>query len=497
MAKSDGSIGAYLSKAFFGALACMAISLVYAADHSPASSASASSASEIRMAVAQAVINLDPRFASDAASARVNRLLYQSLVDFDGHYQVQAQLATWRQLDDKQWQFTLKAQPVYFHNGLALTAHDIAATYLSFKTLASPLSGEFANIADIQVDNPQQLRFILRQADADFVSKLIIGILPAQLIQQQHDFNQVPIGSGPLQLVNRQDGLLFKRRSDGQMIRLLEIKDPTVRALKLRHGEVDILQGDLPPELLQHLQGQRDMQISVSRGSNFSYLGLNCQHPYLREPLVRQALAYAIDSKAIVQYALVPGSRPATAILPPEHWAGNGALQPYPYQPEKARQLLQQAGVPLPLQLHYKTSSDTQRLRLATILQAQMAKAGIQLVIDSHDWGTFFGDIQRGRFELYSLTWVGIKTPDIYSKAFASANTPPQGFNRGRYQDAQLDRWLAQRNWPLATQRIHQQLPYLPLWYEGQVVAYRKPIQGFSANPDGNWDDLARVQKSP
>ena len=101
--------------------------------------------------------------------------------------------------------------------------------------------------------------------------------------------------------------------------------------------------------------------------------------------------------------------------------------------------------------------------------------------------------MKQGNFQLFGLTWVGIKTPEIYSKAFGTTSVPPNGFNRGRYTDASLDALLVDENWPAATVRIHQQLPYIPLWYEGQFAAMRKEVDNYSPKPDGNWDDLATI----
>jgi len=194
---------------------------------------------------------------------------------------------------------------------------------------------------------------------------------------------------------------------------------------------------------------------------------------------------------------MVSNSRIASAILPPEHYTNsNTQLSPYDYNPTLAKKLLIEAGVKLPLKLVYKTSTDAFRVRLATIMQAQMAQAGIALEIKSLDWGTFFADVKAGNFQLYGLTWVGIKTPEIYAKAFGSAYFPPNGFNRGRYADAKLDKLLTVENWPAATQRIHTQLPYIPLWYEGQFVAMQKNIKNYAPKPDGNWDDLAIIERS-
>ena len=116
--------------------------------------------------------------------------------------------------------------------------------------------------------------------------------------------------------------------------------------------------------------------------------------------------------------------------------------------------------------------------------------------IKSLDWGTFFADVKAGNFQLFGLTWVGIKTPEIYNKAFGLHSFPPIGFNRGRYADVALDKLLTDENWPAATMRIHQQLPYIPLWYEGQFAAMRKNISNYSPKPDGNWDDLALIKNN-
>lgn len=188
-------------------------------------------------------------------------------------------------------------------------------------------------------------------------------------------------------------------------------------------------------------------------------------------------------------------SREAEAILPPEHYTNQNAdaLVPYIYNPALSKDLLLKAGVKLPLKLVYKTSTDAQRVRLATIMQAQMAPAGIDLEIRSLDWGTFFEDVKQGQFQLYGLTWVGIKTPEIYAKSFATNSIPPNGFNRGHYADKALDQLLVKEDWPAVTARIHQQLPYVPLWYEGQFAAMTKNITHYSPKPDGNWDDLATI----
>jgi peptide/nickel transport system substrate-binding protein len=459
---------------------------------------SASYSKEIVFSVGQMPLNLDPRYATDAASERINRLVYHSLVDFDQQSKPVASLASWVEVSPTVFRFSLNKNRAPFHNQMLLTANDVKATYDSLGTLKdSPNAAEFANVKNIEVINNDTVEFHLNQADKNFPSKLIIGILPAKLIEKGHDFSHVPLGNGVLKFVTWQNKLTLQRVSDGQKISLIEVKDPTVRVLKLLHGEVDLLQGELPPELVKYMQTKPELIVKTSIGVNFSYLGLNFKDPILQNIKIRQAIAHAIDRKKIIVKSMIEQSREADMILPPEHYSNQKSdstqIDAYEYNPVLAKQLFREAGVKLPLKLVYKTSTDAQRVRFATILQAQMKSSGIDLEIRSLDWGTFFDDVKQGNFQLYGLTWVGIKTPEIYMKAFGSQSAPPIGFNRGRYTDAELDKLLLDENWQATRSRIHNQLPYIPLWYEGQFAAMRKGIVNYNAKPDGNWDDLGTI----
>jgi peptide/nickel transport system substrate-binding protein len=449
----------------------------------------------IHFALSQAPLSLDPRVATDAASERVIRLIYQPLVDFDQNFKPTPKLADWQMVSATEYLVSLRSPRPLFHNQQPLNAEDVKTTYDAIVQLAnSPLSAEYANIQKITVHDAEHLTFYLKQPDPYFAAKLIIGIMPKRLLEQQHDFARHPIGNGPLAFVEKNNKLVLRRVADGQIITLSEVKDPTVRVLKLLRGETDLLQGELPAELVKYLQNKPEVTVKTSPGANYSYLGLNMQDPVLSNLKVRQAIAHAIDRQVLIDKVMDNHTRIAGAILPPEHYAGNPRLKAYDYNPELAKHLLTEAGLSLPIKLVYKTSTDAQRVRIATILQAQMRPAGIELEIRSLDWGTFFEDVKQGNFQLFGLTWVGIKTPEIYTKVFDSNHFPPNGFNRGRFSDATLDSMLAKEDWQAATDRIHEQLPYIPLWYEGQFAVFNKKITNYSPKPDGNWDDLATIR---
>lgn len=494
-------------------LRLVALSVMFIAALMVAGCAERDDADAIVLAVSQAPANLDPRLATDATSERVNRLLYARLVELDDAGRPTPGIARWEQLAQLHYRFELQADRLPFSDGQPLRTADVAATYRSIldEGLASPHRAPLALIERIEVLDERRLDFHLSEPDPLFPAYLSLGILPAEQIAAGHAFQRQPIGSGALRFAAwpSADRLLLERRRDGQLLILTRVKDPNVRVMKLLRGEVDLLQNDLPPELIGLLRERPGVQVLTSPGINFSYLGFNLADPVTGDPRVRRAIAHAIDREAILRWLFRDQGRTAEALLPPEHWAGAIGLSAYAQDQALARRLLGEAGYAggERLRLSYKTSSDPFRLRLASVLQAQLAEVGIDLKIESYDWGTFFGDIKAGRFQLFGLTWVGIRLPDIFRYAFHSASTPPSGANRGRYLSSEADRLIdaARREPDLERQAslyqalqslLHQDLPSVPLWYEDQIAVLREGLTGYRLAPDGNYDGLAEIERT-
>jgi peptide/nickel transport system substrate-binding protein len=245
--------------------------------------------------------------------------------------------------------------------------------------------------------------------------------------------------------------------------------------------------------------------VSTRPGVNYSYLGFNLADPLTGRPEVRRALAHSIDRVALVRWLFGGRARLAEGLFPPDHWAGHPGLLPYEHDPGLARRLLREAGLGPRLKLVLKTTADPFRVRLATAIQAQAAESGIELKIQGLDWGTFFGDIKAGRFQLCALSWVGVRTPDIFRYAFHSASLPPAGANRGRYGSAEADRLIGAAGaagelefqaglYRRLAERLHSDLPCLGLWYEDQTVAARTGLSGCAPAIDGGLDWLDGVE---
>lgn len=468
----------------------------------------------LRFGLASNPVTLDPRFATDAASTRINRLLFRQLVDFDAQFQPISSLAHWSLIDPRRYRFFLAHDRAPFHNGERLTAEDVKATYdfiLDSKN-ATPHRGTLDMIDRIEVQNENTVDFILSKPDALFPGRLVVGILPRSGIASGRRFNREPVGSGPFEFVSwpLDDRLRIRRRSDGLLVDFVRVPKPNVRVLKLVRGELDMIQGDLPHEIVGWLEGRGEVEVTKARGTTFAYIGFNMEDQIVGKSEVRRAIAHAIDRDAIIRHVLGGSARPASAILTPDHWAGNPELPVIAHDPERARVLLRMAGYGEGNEprIVYKTSSDPFRVRLATIIQDQLADVGIRVDLRTYDWGTFYGDVKAGNFQMYSLAWVGIKMPDIFRYVFHSNSIPPAGANRGRFMDAAADRLIEQAESAQSLEAqaryyrdlqalVLAELPYVPLWYEDQVFASRKGITGYEVEADGSYDGLisARVSR--
>lgn len=460
----------------------------------------------LRFAVASAPLTLDPRLATDATAERLNYLLYRSLVEFDEALRPVPGLATWQRLSPHHYRFVLGEAGRALVDGSQLQARHVKAFYdfILKPENASPHRGNLSHIARIEVLDTDRLDFYLSRADSLFPARLGIGIAV-------EGAQGTLLGSGAFSVhrAGQLHDVWLQRRRDGQLFRFLHVADPTVRVLKLLRGEIDMLQNDLPPEMIAHISGKDDLHLLNRRGTNFTYLGFNLEDKVTGQAKLRRAIAMAVDRKAIIRHLFAERARPAASILPPEHWAGFEQGDGIDFDPAGARRLLAELGYSTakPVEITYKTSTDPVRLRIATVIRQQLAEVGVDVEIRSYDWGTFFADIKTGNFQMYSLSWVGVRSPDIFEYVFHSRSVPPVGANRGRYKspraDALIDAAIATTDetamtglWKALQTQLLEDLPYVPLWYEHQVFVSREGVSAYHLSADGSYDGLNAVERA-
>jgi len=454
----------------------------------------------IYFGIAQNPQNLDPRFQSDAASERISKLLYSPLFYFNKNYEIKSNIVDWKKVTPLKYRFIIKKELPLFHNNKKMDIEDIISTINNLRSQQkSPFYLELNNIQDVVKLSDFDFEINLYKKDINFLSRLVFFILPKDLLSQNHNFSTNPIGSGPFRFLEKYPNLKIQRRLDSQIIELVNIKDPTVRVLKLLNGEIDLLQNDLPLEMIKLLEAKDRIITLKEYGTNVSYIGFNFNDSLLRQHKFRKALTLAVDRQSLIKYFLNDKTRLAEQILPPEHWA-NEKINTLDYNPSLARKYIKELGIKEPIVLTLKTSTDPFRVKIATLIQKQFKSIGVKLTIKSLDWGTYFKDIQAGEFQLYGLTWVGIRNPEIYEKIFNSKFIPPKGLNRAGYTNQKMDELIINakifNQWDKVIKKVNTDNVFMPLWFEGNFAAFNKNISGYYIRNDGSWDALKTVRKN-
>lgn len=470
--------------------------------------------------------NLDPRVGTDAQSQYLDSLIFSSLVTRDERMDVTPDLAaSWDMPDPLTYVFHLR-RGVRFQNGQALEAADVKYTFDSILTGAvpTPKRGSFAAIERVDAPDDSTVVFHLRHPSASFLWDLVrpaIGIVPRPGtpgggVNPAED----PIGTGPFRFVRAlaDEEVVLERNPEyfGAPPRIKQVvfrivPDAITRALELRKGSADLCApNSLTPDMVAALGRERALRIADEPGTNLNYVAFNLDDPILAHRRVRQALAFATDRAGIIKYLLRGEARIAYGLLPPNHWAYDGDVPRYDFNPARANRLLDQAGFPrgrdgIRFHLTLKTSTEESARLLAAVLQQQWRRVGVALELRSLEFGTFYADITRGSFQLYTLRWIGANDdPAIYYYVFDSKEIPPAGANRGHYRNPELDRLLDQARiepdreeqkqiYSQVQKIVARDLPYLTLWYADNVVVHDDRVANVRIGPAGGFDFLDAI----
>ncbi|MEE9276183.1 MAG: ABC transporter substrate-binding protein [bacterium] len=468
--------------------------------------------------------NLDPRLSQDAVSWQIQRFIFSRLLARDENGRLAPELAeAWERPSPLLHRLRLR-RGVRFHDGSLLTSADVKFTYDSIRdpAMASPRAAGLRELDRVEAPSPDVVLFHLKEPSASFVDSLTAGIVPRGAGPR---FGSRPVGTGPFRFVRFEtDERIelaafsghFRGRPAYDRLIFRILPEETVRVLELERGGLHLIQNAFSPDLLPRLTANPRLRVLRRAGTNFSYIGFNMRDPVLSHPKVRLAIALAIDRGPVIRYILKGLATEADSLLPREHWAHAEGLPRLGHDPARARRLLDEAGFPDPdgpgprprFSLIFKTSQNELRRRIATVLAAQLRKVGIEMRVRAYEWGTFFGDIRNGNFQIYSLTWVGISDPDIYRFIFHSRFAPPDGLNRGGYRNPRVDALLEaarrdddqNRRAPLyhEVQRVlARELPYINLWHSVNVAALSRRISGYRVYPNEDLISLARARLAP
>ncbi|RMG12274.1 MAG: ABC transporter substrate-binding protein [Deltaproteobacteria bacterium] len=465
--------------------------------------------------------SLDRRLTLSANGQRLASLIQSGLVRIGDQGEVEPDLAErFERIGTTRYRFHLRPG-LTFHDGSPLTAADVVYTYESLRDpkVGSPLGPKYEAIESVEAVDPHTVDIVLAEPFAPLLLDLTMGIVPAQMADPAYaEAHPVPPGAGPFRFAGRPDEEHIRLEpfenwwGGAPRLRRLEVvvaRDETTRVLSLLHGEADLVQGSISPVLLPRLEAAPHLRVvRASPGPGYAYLGFNLRHPILSDVRVRRAIAHAIDRESITRYKFKGAARPASGMLPEGHWA-YGPARRYAYDPKRARALLAEAGYPDGFEITYKTSTDRFRRSVALVIKKQLEAVGIRVDLRAYEWGTFYGDIKRGNFEITTLKWTPVIEPHLMHWTFHSTSIPSEengwvGGNRGAYRNPEVDRLLDEAAHVLDPKRraelyrtvqriLAEDLPYVPLWHEDTIAVVSDRVEGFHLSPWGFLHPLAEV----
>lgn len=475
----------------------------------------AATRTRIHVGLDNSIRSFDPRQSVDVNFRSVADLIHCSLMSFDAEGHTVRGIAA----EDPVWasaqvlEVKLK-EDIKFSDGSPLTAADVVATYKSLLTHASfAESSSYRTLSDVHARG-QTIIFTLKEADAGFISKLALGILPAKLTPQTSiDFLNGPV-CGPY-FISRRDGeriILEKNPHDAstgpkafQQIEFHIIPDEKARFALLQKGDIDLLQDSITAAAVKDLAKNPQLAVMRGPGLNTSYIGFNLRDPLAGHAAVREAIAMTLDRASIIDLVLGGLATPATTLLPRVSPFHNKDIRPRPTNSVQAEKILDDAGFKkkrgVRMELSFKTNADVTHIQIGKAMAAQLKKIGIKLVIEPMEPKNLNEDAAAGRLQLWSLNWSSMQSPDIYREAFFSQNTPPLGSNRGWYQNPKLDALLEKGKISRSAEErtkvyrdvqeiLDKDLPYIVLWHHAQVAVMNRKLKAYALDSDGRYTAL-------
>ncbi|MGF1656714.1 MAG: ABC transporter substrate-binding protein [Verrucomicrobiales bacterium] len=417
-------------------------------------------------------MSLDPHRTTALNDFRIAANVYEGLVRFRaGTLEIEPGLASQWSVspDGLRYVFDLQ-EGITFHDG---TPFDAEAVRFNLERMLKedhayahtgpfPLSFFFNSIVSIETPSPFQVVLVLDEPFAPLLSNLAsptgFMVSPAAVEKHEEMFGRNPVGTGPYQFARWESNRLVELEQfpdywDGEVrtekLIFRPITDENARLTELLAGGVDLV-AEVPPDIIQYLREHEDFRTVEAEGPHLWFLILNTRHGPFADVRVRQAINYAIDRKSMVEHLLQNTATAGVGAIPRAFaWAVDPSLEPYPYDPDKARALLDEAGVENVSLTLYATESGSGMLaprEMAVAIQGDLSRVGVQVRIETFEWNSFLARVNAGLGEdvdMAQMAWM-INDPDTLPFLALRREAWPEagGFNSGYYDNAELDELL-------------------------------------------------------
>jgi peptide/nickel transport system substrate-binding protein len=475
--------------------------------------AAPAAAQTLHVALRQDLDVMDPTLATTYVGRIVFAGLCDKLFDIDEKLNIVPQLATgYEWADDKT--LVLHLRPgVKFQDGEPVDAEAVKYTLNRDLTMQGSFRrSEISSIDHVDVVDPTTVRIVLKTPSGAFLSQLTdragMPLPPKATEQEGKDFAAHPVCSGPFKFVERvpQDHVTLEKFAgywDAKDIHFDKViyqvfTDSSVRLANLKAGTSDIVEYIAPTDTAA-VKADPKLRLAVFDAlGNFGITnnldnGPRANTPYGKDALVRQAFSAAIDRAALVSVVYnnmySPSVQPVSASSP----FYDLSLNPPPRDVGKARALLKQAGVTLPVKVELMTPNQPDVLQAAEVIQSMVAQVGFDVHIQAIEFASSLQASVRGDYEAYMIGWSGRVDADGNSYAFLHSG---QGNNASHYANATVDKLLddARNSTDLAKRKadyfkvwaqIQQDLPITYLYNPRNIMAMSAKLQGFRPVPDG------------
>lgn len=468
--------------------------------------------------------SLDPAQVTDVNSGQVLNQMYDELVQYNNQGKIVPDLATsWSESANRlQYTFTLRPG-VKFSNGDPLTP---AAVVYSFERQLDTKNpgykfgpypfGDFfyGDVANVAADGSNKVTFTLKAPEASFLQSLttITGAIvdPKVSLKDGSTFSLHGAGTGPYmlskwvrgqELVLKPNPYYWGAKPKLAKVIFIPIVQSSERATDLESGTVNMVINPQPVDLSQ-IRSAGDT-VAMQAGPHIWWIGMNLLQKPFSSQLVRQALNYAVNKKALVKDILYDTGIPADQPLAPDQLGYNPNVNPYHYNVAKAKELLKEAGYPhgFTATLLVPTSGSGMQdpVSMATEIQGDLARIGVTLKIQQIDWGTYLNKIaegaQKAHLQMWELSWMDSAVdPSLTLGPLLAGSSWPPGFNTGYYKSNQVDTMLSEaelatttaqraRLYQKAESIINQQAPWIFVDHAKAVVAYQPSVKGFALSP--------------
>jgi len=501
---------------------------------------------------------LNPVIATDSISYITEWPVFDSLLELDANLGVRPLLAeSWEaSRDGLTYTFKLR-KGVTWHDGRPFTARDVAFTFyavlnpkvttphrayfdalVGFPELTAkdnPKKPEELAQKPIEVVDDHTVRFRLRYPSGSFLAVLTnprAGIVPEHLLKDADlnsaEFNRKPVGTGPFKFVEWRRGerivMDANERYHGgrpQLNRLIFriIPDSVVLLQEMRAGGIDFMENP-PLTEVARLKQTAGLKVLVGDNTSYTYFGWRQDLPPFNDLRVRRALNHAIDVPTMVKEVLQGYAAVATGQFPPSSWAFDPRVKPYPYDPNRAKALLAEAGfTPGPdgvltkdgkrfsFSIRHDQANQTMK-DTGVIIQEYLKKIGVEAKLEPLDWPTFVKKLFASEFEAIVVNWTNHHDPDPFAYTIWHSSQW-KGRNFAHYKNPKADEELeaARRTASQADRKKHyaefskilmEDAPYVFLYFPQQVYVAKQGYDGFVTIPTfaGIYQSLRNVRWS-